>query len=148
MSVAVFFSCNFFVKWYKNLVIIVSILFTTAIYGQSFSVGSLIKNISQSGNITGLVKDTMNNNLPMAFVDVTIEKSNISTSTNIEGVFTLKLKPGTYVLKISFIGYKTILVKDVVVVSNQTTKISHCSTSITYSDHHQTLVYLKKIKKT
>ena len=61
-------------------------------------------------NISGTVKNDKNNIIPGAIISLKPENRNISSDKN--GNFTFKnLKKGTYSLKISFIGYETVVKK-------------------------------------
>lgn len=61
-----------------------------------------IQGIAQS--LTGKVHDE--NNQPLPGVNVSILNSFMGTSTNVNGDYSLKLQPGKYLVKFSFIGYK------------------------------------------
>jgi outer membrane receptor for ferrienterochelin and colicins len=71
-----------------------------------FFILSLFTNIAyaQTG-IEGHVLDEQG--LPLADVNVFVEKTNKGTSTNLEGYFFLELEDGTYTVLISSVGYKT-----------------------------------------
>jgi hypothetical protein len=114
----------------KTVLFTLFIFVSTSLFSQSFSVDSLIKNINKTGQLTGTVLDIANDGSIIAFVDVSVTNTNISTSTNIEGAFLLNLQPGIYAIKISFIGYKTIIVKDVEITSNNTTIINQKLSSL------------------
>jgi len=104
--------------------ILVFLLFTSAYtVSQSLKIGSLTPEFNRNGEIEGIVYDDENNKQPLMFAEVTVKDSNITTETTIDGVFKLKLKPGKYSLIFSFIGYKSIEVKNVEVSSNTTLKI-------------------------
>ena len=96
------------------------ILFSsTLIHSQSFEVESLLSETSTTGKIKGLVFDSESNNDPLLFASVAIKNTTISTTTDVDGSYLLKVKPGNYTLVFSFIGYKTIEVKNVLVTSNE-----------------------------
>ena len=96
------------------------ILFSsTLIHSQSFEVESLLSETSTTGKIKGLVFDSESNNDPLLFASVAIKNTTISTTTDLDGSYLLKVKPGNYTLVFSFIGYKTIEVKNVLVTSNE-----------------------------
>ncbi len=96
----------------------------TLAYSQSYNIGSLLTNIDKNGKIKGVVLDNETNNQSLLFAEVTIKNSNYTTTTNLNGVFSFKIKPGTYTLVFSFIGYKTIEVKNIIVTANKTTEHS------------------------
>lgn len=80
----------------KNLIIIVFLLCTAAIFAQSPS------------SISGEIFDVENNNEPLAFGDVIIKGTDIRTYSNIDGQYSIEgLDPGDYVLEYSFVGYET-----------------------------------------
>lgn len=75
---------------------------------------------AQSGGITGKVVDDTNQPIPGAAV--TIDGTTIGASTDVNGGFTIRLKPGTYTVTAKFIGYtplkKTVTVEASVVTVN------------------------------
>lgn len=56
--------------------------------------------------ITGNVKDSANNE-PLIGAIVKLEPGNIGTATDASGKFTLKAAPQTYILTVSYLGYRT-----------------------------------------
>lgn len=80
---------------------------------------------SQSkGTIIGIVLDKEVNNSPLPFANVFIKGTTIGTTTEFEGNYILQVKPGTYTLIFSFIGYETIEVPNVMVKENETITIN------------------------
>ena len=74
-----------------------------------------------TGKIAGFVKTS--DGMPAAFVNVAIKGLNKSTMTIGDGSFVFnKIKPGTYLLKTSYIGTKS-EEKQVEVIANQTTSV-------------------------
>jgi hypothetical protein len=61
--------------------------------------------MAQSGEIYGVVKSE--NEEPMPYTNVVILGQAIGTSTNYDGEYSLKLKPGDYKVSFQFIGYKS-----------------------------------------
>ncbi|MGM0650218.1 MAG: TonB-dependent receptor [Bacteroidota bacterium] len=57
-------------------------------------------------NLSGIVTDENQN--PLTGVNVSVKNSFIGTVTNTDGEFSLKLEPGEYVLKFSFLGFRTV----------------------------------------
>ncbi|HWB27662.1 MAG TPA: TonB-dependent receptor [Chitinophagaceae bacterium] len=69
---------------------------------------------AQSGSVKGAVRDNTGN--PVAYASITIKEGNVSTVCDQLGMFTIrKIKPGTYVIKATSIGFdsaaKTIDIK-------------------------------------
>ena len=68
---------------------------------------------STSGKITGYVKDK-DTGEPLIGANIIIEGSQIGAATNADGYFViLNVPPGTYSLKVSYIGYATLIIKNV-----------------------------------
>jgi len=97
------------------------IITSTLAHSQSFEVGSLFSNTQENCKIKGFVFDNENNNEPLLFATVAVKNTTISTITELDGSFSINLKPGTYTLIYSFVGYKTIEVDTIIVASNNTT---------------------------
>ncbi|NOR28799.1 MAG: hypothetical protein GQ540_09780 [Lutibacter sp.] len=95
---------------------------STLMHSQSFEVGSFFTDSNKEGIIEGVVFDNEVDNSPLLLANVTVKNSEITTTSSIDGTFSLKVKPGTYTLIYSFIGYKTVEVKNVIVASNETTQ--------------------------
>ena len=93
--------------------------FSTVSYSQSFSLGSLVSEMNKNGFIEGIIIDNNNNKEPLPFVDITIKNSQLTTVSEIDGSYSIQLKPGVYTLIFSFIGYKTIEVKNIKIASNK-----------------------------
>jgi len=76
-----------------------------------------------SGRIKGTVLDEKGAPLPGA--NVTLEKTFTGASTDLNGKFLiLHVRPGVYTLRIQFMGYRTVRVKNVQVIADQTTSLS------------------------
>jgi outer membrane receptor protein involved in Fe transport len=93
------------------------LLFTTAMM---LTVSVLA--FSQSGTLKGKIIDKGTNE-PVPFANIVIEqggKQSGGTTTDFDGNYTIKpIQPGKYDLKATYVGYKPIMVKDVVIVANQ-----------------------------
>ncbi|OWW26977.1 hypothetical protein B4Q04_04685 [Zobellia sp. OII3] len=62
----------------------------------------------EEGIIKGNIFDTEMNNEPLLFADVKVKGSQVKTQTNFRGNFEINgLEPGSYILKVSFLGYET-----------------------------------------
>lgn len=77
-----------------------------------------------TGKIQGIVLDAETNE-PLPFASVIITGTETGTSTDEDGNFyILHVLPGTYILEISSIGYQPLYVENVMVVIEQTARIS------------------------
>lgn len=77
---------------------------------------------SQSGTLKGKIIDKGTKE-PIPFANIVIEqggKQSGGTTTDFDGNYTIKpIPPGKYDLKATYVGYKPIMVKDIVIVGNQ-----------------------------
>ncbi|GEP90850.1 iron complex outermembrane recepter protein [Chitinophaga terrae (ex Kim and Jung 2007)] len=85
----------------------------------------LLSDIAFAQSIQGTISDK---NQPLIGASVRVIGSNTGTVTNSSGHFSLTLKPGTYKLSASYIGYQA-LEKEVTVVSGQTATVDFQLTS-------------------
>ncbi|REE83715.1 carboxypeptidase-like protein [Lutibacter oceani] len=93
-------------------------------FGQSFKMSSLIDDYNRNGEIEGVVFDGENESEPLIFAEVFVKETNMAVVTEIDGSFKLSLKPGKYSLLFSFIGYKSIEIKNIEVSSSSTIKLN------------------------
>lgn len=78
--------------------------------------------LAQSGKINGFVRDT--NGEPLPGVNVVIDGTLKGTAAEVDGFYQiLNVGPGTYTLKATYIGFAPILIENVSVNIDQTTKI-------------------------
>ncbi len=78
---------------------------------------------SQTGKIAGQITEKESGE-PVPFVNVGIEATNMGAAADIEGYYAiLNVRPGKYTLRISAVGYRTVVLKDVQVSIDLTTKI-------------------------
>ncbi|GBD88675.1 catecholate siderophore receptor CirA [bacterium BMS3Abin03] len=78
---------------------------------------------AQTGKITGRVVDGMTNE-PLPFVNIIIIGTSIGAATDIDGYYTIiGVRPGTYSVKASAIGYNSVISENVKVSIDLTTKI-------------------------
>jgi len=96
----------------KRIYIALFLLVNTVVFSQS------------KGTISGTVLDKEFDNAPLPFANVFIKGTNIGTTTEFEGEYTLQADPGTYTLVFSFIGYKTIEVPNVLVKADENTVVN------------------------
>ena len=76
-----------------------------------------------TGKITGIVTDAQNGE-PLIGANILIESTNLGAATDIEGKFLiLNIPPGTYSVRVSYLGYETVLVEGVKIVVDQTTEL-------------------------
>lgn len=79
-----------------------------------------------SGEIKGIVTDSLSGK-PLEFASVAIDVGGMQrgTSTDEKGYYSLKpLEAGMYILKISYVGYKTLTITNVKVYDNRPTYIN------------------------
>ena len=67
---------------------------------------------AQEGIVTGVVKDGSFNDV-IPFANVVVKDTKVSSVTDIDGKYQIKLKPGKYTFVFSFIGYNTLTISDV-----------------------------------
>lgn len=74
---------------------------------------------AQSGIIKGRVYDAINNE-PIMFANLIIEGSDAGVTSDLDGNYELKnLEPGTYNLKISYLGYKDVIKYEIEVTNSK-----------------------------
>ncbi len=61
-----------------------------------------------TGTVKGKLLDKEMNNEALSFANVVIKGTTIGATTEMDGTYELKLKPGSYTIVFSFLGYKTI----------------------------------------
>ena len=77
-----------------------------------------------TGKLSGVVKDASTGE-PLVGANILLEGTSFGAATNIDGEYViLNIPPGKYRVKISFIGYETTIITDVVVIVDQTTLLS------------------------
>ncbi|MCS6821419.1 MAG: TonB-dependent receptor [Microscillaceae bacterium] len=81
--------------------------------------------IAQTGSIRGKITDATEKKEPAFGATVTIEGTNIATATDLDGNFLFpKLLPGTYTIKVTYIGYKEKIIEKVVVYAGKVTEVN------------------------
>lgn len=121
----------------KRFILAFCLLFSVISFAQSFEVNSLVDNFNKTGQIKGVVLDKEFNNEPLAFATIKVKDTNISVDSELDGTFTLNLEPGSYTITFTFIGYKTIEIKNVIVNSNTLTT---CNQTLSALNLEPTLV--------
>lgn len=69
---------------------------------------------AQDMSINGKVLDGAYENQPLAFANIRVEGLDISVETDLEGIYQLPLLKGSYTLIFDFIGYRPIVMKNVI----------------------------------
>lgn len=76
-----------------------------------------------TGKLSGTIKDA-DTGEPLIGVNIILEGSNKGTASDIEGKFSIiGIPPGNYSVKMSYIGYQSIIVTDVKIVIDRTTSV-------------------------
>src|SRR5690606_36540249 len=79
----------------------------------------------QIGTIAGIITDSDFNNEPVPFATIAIKGTNNGTTSDLDGLFSIENLPvGNYNLIVSFVGYESIELNDVEVVSNKVTNLN------------------------
>jgi len=77
------------------------------------------------GIIEGIVLDKQLMNEPLAFATITLKKTTINTSTNIDGAYALEVQPGIYTLVFNFPGYEKVEIGNIMVKADNITSIKN-----------------------
>ncbi len=84
---------------------------------------SLQLSAGTTGKLSGRVTEKNKNGLPS--VNVLIAGTMLGASTDVDGYFSvLNIPPGTYKIQFSLVGYRTRIVNDIVISTNNTTKLN------------------------
>ncbi|MEH6764002.1 MAG: TonB-dependent receptor [Aequorivita antarctica] len=79
----------------------------------------------ESGSIVGKLTDTDYNNEPLPFANVFIKGTTIGVTSDIDGLYAIEnVKPGTYTVVFSFVGYETVEIPNVTVIGDKVTNIN------------------------
>ena len=109
-------------KRLKNLILVI-LLFTIASVSPVWS--------GTTGKINGVITDKATGD-PLPGANVIVIGTTLGAATDLNGEYTiLKVPPGNYDVKISSIGYQNVIIKDVVVNIDQTTRLNVSMTSET-----------------
>jgi len=77
-----------------------------------------------TGKLSGVIKDA-DTGEPLVGANILIEGTSFGAATNLKGEYViLNIPPGRYNVRISFIGYETVLMQNVVIIVDQTTNLS------------------------
>ncbi len=78
----------------------------------------------QSGSIVGKISDKEQDNDPLPFADARVQGTTLGATTDFDGLFEIpNVTPGTYTVIISFVGYETLEIPNVVVEPNKVTEV-------------------------
>ncbi|MFH1198045.1 MAG: carboxypeptidase-like regulatory domain-containing protein [bacterium] len=84
----------------------------------------LILNAGTTGKLTGSITDASSGE-PLIGANIVVEGTSLGAATDYEGNYViLNIRPGSYSVRISSIGYKSTVVEDVRIVVDRTTNIS------------------------
>ena len=90
-----------------------------------FTLFSLVSYAQETGGIVGKLTDKELNNDPLAFANVLIKGTTTGTTSDFDGLFEIdNLDPGTYTLVITFLGYETLEIPNVVVEAGKVTQVN------------------------
>ncbi|MEM9647387.1 MAG: TonB-dependent receptor [Bacteroidota bacterium] len=90
-----------------------------------FSLLALTGYAQENGSIVGKLTDKELNNEPLAFANVLIKGTTQGTTSDFDGLFEIPdVEPGTYTLVISFLGYETLEIPNVVVETDKVAEIN------------------------
>lgn len=77
-----------------------------------------------TGKLTGIIKDAQTGE-PLIGANILIEGTDFGAASNVNGEYViLNIPPGRYNVKISFIGYETVVYTDLIIIVDQTTQLS------------------------
>ena len=77
----------------------------------------------QTSGVKAVVVDDKNGETLIG-ATVLVEGTTTGTTTDMDGVASLHLSPGTYNIRISYVSYQTVLIKGVTIKNNQTTSLT------------------------
>ena len=106
---------------YKKITFTLFLLLLTTVFAFS----------QNKGTVTGKVLDLEMNDEPMPFANVYIKGTEIGSTTDFDGFYTINTLPGTYSLVFSFIGYETIEINNVVITEEETVTLKDVSLGAT-----------------
>ena len=90
-----------------------------------FSLFTISAFCQETGSVVGQLTDKELNDEPLAFANVLIKGTSIGTTSDFDGLFEIDgVEPGTYTLVISFLGYETLEIPNVVVEADKVTQIN------------------------
>lgn len=103
---------------------------TTTMLLLIFSI-STTKSIAQTGSVTGILIDSVANELFLGAIVTSPENPIIGAQSDIDGIFEINnIEPGTYSFIVSYIGYKQFTIKNVIVLADRITDVGTINISI------------------
>lgn len=86
------------------------------------TLGGSVARPGTTGKISGRVLD--NNKEPLPSVNVVLDETKLGTATDIDGYYSIiNIPPGRYNVQFRIVGFRNLAVKDVLVTTNNTTKL-------------------------
>ena len=80
---------------------------------------------SQTGKLQGTVKDKTNSDAPLPGVNLLLEGTYYGAATDFDGNFIIdNIAPGTYIVSVTFIGYKAMKYTGIVIKANSSTVLN------------------------
>jgi hypothetical protein len=81
---------------------------------------------NNKGSITGKIVDLEAENSPLAFATVEVVETNQKATTDLKGAFSfIGLDPGTYKLRVRFLGYEDFYTEELKVEADQIQNLSY-----------------------
>jgi len=102
--------------------------------------------IFANGSLRGTIIDSSNGE-PVMAVNVIIEGTSIGTTTDFDGVYSLKAPQGVYSITVSSIGYKTTTIKDVT-ITNEKVEILNISLQQSSAQLDEVVIQASKSNRT
>ncbi|MFK7750830.1 MAG: TonB-dependent receptor [Kordia sp.] len=85
---------------------------------------SFIIGFAQNGSIAGKVLDKEVNNEPLPFSNISIKGTTKGTTSDLDGLYQItEVAPGTYTLVVSFVGYETKEIPNIIVTADKVTTV-------------------------
>ncbi len=79
----------------------------------------------QTGSVAGKILDKEMNNEPLPFASVIIKGTTKGTTTDFDGLFEIgNLQPGNYTVVISYVGYETLEIENVIVETGKVANVN------------------------
>ncbi len=108
-----------FKKIVMRFILVVTLFFSSFLISAQSNRLALVNPINKTVDLKVVVLDEENAMEPLAFATVIVKEKGQEKTTNLEGEFKASLRPGTYNIEIQFIGYQTITLSNVTLVSGK-----------------------------